>query len=313
MDQNKEFIPQINVENNETEILTNETLGNLISSMGNLETKANLLRIMKPGILYSRSDLRRVFNDSQGKNIGWSLGTGSLAAYCSGTFVPIGLVAAEIIDKENNIYGYKITEYGERVGLPLAGLLLNFSLNHPEISLVKIFGSTHSNTVVNPEILEKQQIDFKKRSPTNRVKIFYELATSAFPLRLIDLASNIDEDINNVSNHIQELKRYGLLNYEAARRGESVSRFKINPDKLKFAFQLSSKRSSTLPINILEILKSNPEKNWGLNEITETLLSKYDIKKYKNMNEVVRAALVALEEQDLLAKQSGFFDKNIQK
>ena len=127
------------------EKLSDQALGNLLSAIGNSEAKAALFLGMQPGEVYTAWDLRNLFLDLQGRSIEWNISVGTPIKYCTGSFEPIGLVAEEV-SLDGQSIGYTKTDYGIAIATPLAGLLLDFSLNYPDISLGQIFGSTVSSS-----------------------------------------------------------------------------------------------------------------------------------------------------------------------
>lgn len=136
-------VPKIR-EQQQKERLSDEEMGNLISALGNHEAKAIVLCLMTPGIIYPRYDLYRAVIQAQGQNIGWRMNREGPFKYCQNSLSPIGLVTHEVINPDLSTYGYMKTEYGEKIGVPLAGLLLDFSLRHPDFSLQDFFASTSS-------------------------------------------------------------------------------------------------------------------------------------------------------------------------
>ena len=127
--------------------MPNEELDNLLAAIGNNEAKAVTLLVMRTGTIYSQRDLHQAVIHAQGKSIGWRMRKRSPFGYCEDSLSPIGLVTKEVIDELGTTFGYARTEYGEQVGVPLAGLLLDFSRRHPEnVSLYRLFWSTASSS-----------------------------------------------------------------------------------------------------------------------------------------------------------------------
>lgn len=126
------------------ERLSDEELGNLLAAFGNNEAKAVTLIAMRKGVIYSEYDLYSAVIEKQGEGVGWRQSRGVPFTYCRSSFENIGLVAKSVSDPVLETWGYLKTDYGEELGDALAGLLLDFSLRHPEVSLYDIFGSTTS-------------------------------------------------------------------------------------------------------------------------------------------------------------------------
>src|SRR3990167_4100505 len=176
------------------EKLTDEQMGNLLAAFGNNESKAATLLLMRSETIYTMYDIHKSFMSSQGENPGWGINYAVPFSYCQNSLAPIGLVAKETIDETQEAYGYVITDYGETMGKPLAGLLLDFSKRYSDNSLVDLFGGTASKYSGGGEDIENKD-EHKKRSPLTRYKIYYELATAtSFPMQTERLAEAVGED-----------------------------------------------------------------------------------------------------------------------
>jgi hypothetical protein len=64
--------------------------------------------------------------------------------YLQKSFAPVGLVAMEVKDKQDNKYGYVRTSWGNVIGTAFSGKMLQLSHRYPNVSLYDIFGSTVS-------------------------------------------------------------------------------------------------------------------------------------------------------------------------
>lgn len=109
------------------EQLSDEQLGNLLAAVGNHEAKAVTFLVMRSETTYTAEDIHKAVIEAQGTLPGWRIHHQSAFKYCERSLSPIGLVAKEVVDPNLNTYGYARTEYGERIGVSLAGLLLDFS------------------------------------------------------------------------------------------------------------------------------------------------------------------------------------------
>lgn len=207
-----------------------DELGNLISAVGNHEAKAITLITMQPGRIYTESDLWRRLIDVQGESIGWRMSKRLPFNYCSYTFSSIGLVAREVVNPDLSTYGYEITPYGIEVGVPLVGHLLDLSLRYDK-SLIQIFGQTSSPAKTQETIVEKEAIEFKKRAPIARFKIFWELLTSSLPTQEKDLANALGAERRYVSNHIQELARFGIINLKSSEADKASSFYHLSEER----------------------------------------------------------------------------------
>lgn len=188
-----------------SESLARHEVGDLVASLST-ESKAITFLCMDPEAIEDNSSLKRKLRLTQKRPAAWLVG--NLIGYCSYSFEPIGLVAGEVIDPTLKVVGYRRTTRGNMLGVPLAGLLLDFSLNNPH-SLYQWFGSSSS-----PRGNENQ--GSKKRSAHVRLNIFKGVASVDKPLSLSELAQITDIDIHSNPNvHLSELTRNGILNYIA--------------------------------------------------------------------------------------------------
>lgn len=248
------------------ERLSDETMGNLISAVGNHEVKAITLGLMQPAVVYGMQDLHRMILQAQSKDKEWKMGLSVPYQYCRDSLAPIGLVAKEVINSDLSTFGYMKTEYGNSMGDSLAGLMLDFSLRYPEFSVQELFGKTGSSA----DLKEVEGIDFKNRSPITRVKIFWELLTSNLPVRREDIAKNIGEQDNKIGTHLQTLSKDGIILYESANPWDIFSHFKFSetaPQEEPKPFAMSRGSLPTYTQFALNLIRSNPDKEWTSDEV----------------------------------------------
>lgn len=256
-------IPKIR-EQQQKERLSDEEMGNLISALGNHEAKAIVLCLMTPGIIYPRYDLYRAVIQAQGQNKGWRMDHRGPFQYCEASLSPIGLVTREAINPDLSTYGYMKTEYGDEIGVSLAGLLLDFSLRHPDFSLQDFFGRTGSSSVQ-----KIGEMEYKKRAPTTRLKIFWELLTSNLPLRATDITERIGESSEeNVGLHLSELAGRGLISYVALKYGEAQAFYRLSetpPSSEPEAYR----RDRGLTSFVYKVLRGDGSSEWSAEAIQE--------------------------------------------
>lgn len=190
------------------ERLSDEETGNYLSFLGNHEAKAITLIVMGNGNVFDKGNLHREVLNAQGNNKGWRMDRGIPFQYCSHDFVSIGLV-------KEALSGYAITDDGKKLGIPLAGLLLDFSERH-NIPLSLLFGITLSGSKSKTiQTKEGKDIEFRKRSPSTTLKILYELLTSPnLPIRMANLEKRMRENtLDDVIAHLARLSKLGLIQY----------------------------------------------------------------------------------------------------
>lgn len=255
------------------EKMSDEELGNLLAAFGNHEAKALTLISMMPERIYTSTDLYSTLIKSQGDDIGWKPNSMTPFGYCLKSLSPIGLVTKEYLDQEQGIYGYEITSYGRDVGVPLAGLLLDFSLRHGEISLIRLFGSTKSSSSQkNSELSDTAKAaSYKERSPLSRFKILGEIATRDLPLRMVDIEGDMRISQSKISNHLREMKRLGLINVESTEVNKSFIDYKLSEEGPKQAPH-THRNDSYLTQAVWGICQKYPELDLTRNDIVAKLV-----------------------------------------
>lgn len=239
------------------EPLSNEELGNLVASIGNSEAKALMAGEMRPNIIYGKADLQRLMIGAQGANLGWRIDHSAPWHWAERSLEPIGVVAREITDESSMRYGYMKTDYGEAVGTPLAGLLLDFSKRHDDISLYHLNGSTLASDQVETRNIKVagEDVEFRKRAAATRIKMFWELTTADLPMRLADLSEAIGEHPNSMKKNLNQLSEDGIIDYTAIEGGKPFVAYKLRPlpegyhiPHLKNYFTLSNKVTAAMQI-----------------------------------------------------------------
>lgn len=253
------------------EKLSDEEMGNLLSAFGNSEAKGITLGTMRDGNIYSKGNLHRAVINIQGEEKGWEMNRGTPIYYCKDSLSPIGLVTRETINADLSVFGYQITEYGKRVGLPLAGLLLDFSQRH-NIPLKHLFGisQSSSNNVETILTQEGEEGEFRKRSPMTRFKIFYELITGTLPIKEVDLMQAIRESHTLSSSHLIPLAENGIIKFESRGYNKPYSYYKYSSTAPQEEPK-SLKRAKTLTSNIYQILKGNQNKYFSARDVYNLL------------------------------------------
>ncbi len=195
-----------------------QELGNLLAAFGNHEAKALTLSLMDPGVIYTQNKIHKVILKAQGDAPGWkTINDRTVFNYLTLSLAPIGLVAKEVIDPHTGQWGYAITEYGQEIGVALAGYMLDFSLRHPEVSLEKFLGQTQKG---GPRT-KAEPLDSPQRSALTRLQILRELTTRKLPLRLVDLHKSLGLSKELLSKHLKDLARYGFISFESKGQDET--------------------------------------------------------------------------------------------
>ncbi|MBI2613231.1 MAG: hypothetical protein HYW62_00445 [Candidatus Levybacteria bacterium] len=255
------------------ERLSDEQLGNLISAVGNLEGKAITLLLMEQGRIYSKGNLYHKFMGAQEERIGWKPDRAIPFQYCQFSLLPIGLVALGEKDHDLKTWGYGVTPYGEEEGIPLAGLLLDFSEKHPEFSLSQVFGSTNSPSQPKNIQTPEGETEFKSRSPILRLKIFRKLIAAKLPIRESDLASTIGENAGMIGRHLALLADSHIISYESIRKDQPQSFYALSSEKPNERLTQHSAFSSLTEKVYSFFLNLGPSKQITLEDITDSLIA----------------------------------------
>lgn len=249
------------------ERLTDEQMGNLLAAFGNNESKAATLLLMRPETIYTMYDIHKTFMSSQGENPGWKINWNGPFSYCRNSLAPIGLVARETIDETLEAYGYVITNYGEKIGKPLAGLLLDFSQKYPDISLADLFGGTASRYSGDEDTGNKDE--HKKRSPLTRYRIYYELTTAtSFPMQTERLAEAVREDSKIVGGHLGKIGERGIIDYDSTEPTKPVSSYSLRPDHPD-QNPVSYRGRGKLTQWVYNTLLENPDRKFRIKDLEE--------------------------------------------
>lgn len=235
---------------------------NLLSAFGNHEGKALLLSFMETDIPRRAPELRGVMREIQGINPVWIPSSKLAFEYCERSLAPIGLVAYEFIDGFNN-WGYARSRYGEEVGKPLAGLLLDYSRRHERISLYQMLGNTHTFNARSEDIPIP-------RAQETRLKIYWELLTGALPVRLADLEDRLGLDNKLIMGHLNQMQRFGLVEYESTPSEEPITYYKMAP-KPPAENPTPFKGYKSYTDKAYELLTQDPDRLWTCGDMaTET-------------------------------------------
>lgn len=261
------------------ERLSDGELGNLLAAIGNHEAKAITLLIMRPGEIYTRWELFKEFLRAQGEVKGWQLTRDVPFGYCEESLSPIGLVAKEALNPDLSTYGYSKTEYGKETGDPIAGLLLDFSLRHPDISLIDLFGHTVSS---KGELTISPGLQFKRRAPIARLSIFRALLQAPhLPITETGLLKMIPGPnffknaalTSHLAAYLRPLSEKGILSFRTIDKNpRSLYRLAaLVPEEDPPPYRDPKGYPLRLTRLVWHTIRDNPEKLWSRGEILRHL------------------------------------------
>ena len=205
-------MPELGIANKEQstsyEPLSEEDFIKLLNGTGNHEIKLLTTAILASSHdeWFSRTKLHTELMRIQGVPVAWEINRLTPSNYCDHSLGPIGAVVIdEIQGKRGLIHSFKASEFGRTYGLALAGTLLEWSLENPQLSLQTVLGSTASRGQV--------------RSPEVRYMILSELATNPNEeISFVDVKKELglsSYSYNNIANHLREMANQGLIDQKS--------------------------------------------------------------------------------------------------
>ena len=203
-----------------------EKTADLLAGLGNHEAK--LLTLLAMGLndhYLSGSQLGNKFRAFIGQDAEWIPSINVPFGYCQNSLEPLGhVVEGRVKGHRGPTVAYKISEHGKKTGIPYAGLLAQWSLRYPEISLQQVFGPTHSKGEV--------------RAPESRIQLITELLTTPdLPLSLTDAIDTEPEywegrryvrRLANISSASDALELAGILKVDRLAQEGNTREFIIS-------------------------------------------------------------------------------------
>ncbi len=175
------------------------------------------------------------------------------------------------ISNDLETVGFVKTSKGENYGDVLAGLLLDFSLRHPETSLADLFGSMSSRYLRE----DAANSDQRNRAPGLRLKIFWELVSQPGLLTETSLTEQVQKSHSIVGPHLSDLAGKGIILYTSQDISKPFTIYSLDPshpDEDPSVYQRKTSSTQT----VYDALKANPEKSWTTAELVDYCLSIQD-------------------------------------
>lgn len=180
-----------------------EVFYDLLNGVGNHEAKLLVTAIIAshPDYWFTATKLKNELTSRQGPHPAWPQLPMTTFLYCKNSLEPIGaVVKGRVAGDYREVDAYKASESGQKYGLALAGELLEWSLEHPEISLQQIFGSTSTSGAV--------------RSPETRFHVLEAILThpSGTPSEkeIADSLSDLHSE-KGIEQNLNFMKHYGHI------------------------------------------------------------------------------------------------------
>lgn len=236
------------------ETLPDSTFANLLSAIGNSEVKSNLIRILPTNTLVTDHDLQVAFTASQSKPLGWRTKKSGLVNHIEHSLVPNG-IAIEIDSSDNLLFTR--TVLGERLALPMSGLLLDYS-SHNDLALRSYFG-----------VFAAPGEQYSAGSSMLRYRVLRELVYGDPIKNDSDLSKRLKIPEPILGYHLVDLGAQRVITYRATKQGQEYSQFSwlgtltqpvsvYNTDKL-------------LTRHVADVLKTDLDHQWTISEISEKL------------------------------------------
>lgn len=120
----------------------------LASQVLNHEAKLVVLMTLdgQPSAL-TCSQLHKQMTEPQQDYTTWTPSNMTGYQYCRQSLVPAGAVTEELVTtpRQANVRAHRLTEYGQRLAVPGAGFLSDWSLRYPNVSIQDLLGGTNSS------------------------------------------------------------------------------------------------------------------------------------------------------------------------
>ncbi len=135
--------------NSSAESIPFSDIEKLISAVSFGEQRLVVLSMlaMSPSLM-SQRDMAKKMKELQEPNPGWLMSPLVAVSYCDNVFERVGAVVKKSIDskwKGRMVDAFEVTEFGRIVGLGVAGHLMQWSLEHDELSLGEVFGTKYDS------------------------------------------------------------------------------------------------------------------------------------------------------------------------
>lgn len=291
-------------------------VGNLLSAVGNGESKALLLTALRPNKIYTRPDLQELLLRIQGRYTkeGWEISKGLGFQYCRDSMAPIGLVAKEVLNPDLSEYGYIKAEYGERVGVPFVGHLADLSERYSNTSLFEVWGGTGSVSPVLGMIeQEGMTAEYRKRSPIIRLKIFWEILTSKLPLREADLVTALEEEQGIIADHLKKLRAFRLIEYDALGPNKPGTYYTLADSEKEPIFRYTSHHGmTTLKRHLYLIFFSHPKEDLTYDKLWEYFKAAAPLRQKSKQAFIRRASIYLAQWSRDGFLTEGIFNNNTQ-
>ncbi len=221
----------------------------------------------------SARDLYNDFIFIQGEDAAWSeIGHRVPYAWAEAGFQSLGLVVYQKMEGKRGklVDGFELSARGRRLGVPVAGLMLDISERYPDIALVDLFGSARQGDKSGGFTAEA------------RMGVLYALLESEAPLSTTELANVVFKaqcpgliETARLRNAIDELEKGGIVTAERFERGETEVTYTQGTQTEPIKFKNRRLGQTSLPLITFKVAKDLVTKNGQAtrSEILDQVLS----------------------------------------
>lgn len=263
------------------ELAAEEYFG-LLSGVANHEAKALTVAAMAHNApedgLFSAATLDSVMHSIQGQNPGWKIGRTVPFTYCDESLGPIGAVTKSTIKNERgrSVAAYGLTDYGKEYGLAMAGLVLDWSLRYPELSVQTVLGSSQSKT--------------ENRTPVYRLAVLESILTAENEgISFSDIVAD-HPDLVGLPSVVENLKRgaFAKVVTVTTNQRDYNPTLSINDPSYggRKRFEQLSKETQSI-YETMQHFSENAIHNVKLNDFIETTIELYPELSAKNIRTIL--------------------------
>ncbi len=174
-----------------------DRINTVVSALLNSELKALTVACGLSDVLVDKNEIRASLRKIVKSNV-WLPGPDTFEAYFEKSFFPAGVVSESVSGEiKDSVVKWALTSEGQRYGIPLAVLGLNYAVSH-KVSLQSLLGSSRSSGA--------------RSGVYNRLRIIEQVTDG---LRSVDLERVLSLESEGVMRHLLALQEAGLLHYES--------------------------------------------------------------------------------------------------
>lgn len=289
------------------EIVREDVVHSFLDYVGNHEAKMLTAGIIfeQPDEQFTATDISKELLERQGDDPLWpdvkrSVGLG----YCQRSLLPGNYVTSSMIPglRGHEVEAFQAAEQGRETTLALVGAMLQWSLDHPDVSVQELLATTSSRR--------------EERSPQTRYKLYRTLLDASEDMTMLDVCTALgateERDFHRVKLHLYALRNAGFITIEEKKRDYSPL-FKVNPrDPTHQEPQL--RRTSAGVKAVYEVLDAHAGEIVSLDDLVSKVMATHpEVDPVETRHKIIRsvygrnrsgfASLEALESQSMAERR----------